>query len=160
MKTIVLATDGSPSAERAAEFAVGLARDTSARLCIAAVWQAPTANYYGYVAFEEIPELEKAEKLRAHGAARVARELAEAEGVDVETFVREGDTVDVISQTATDCGASIVVVGSHGWGPLRRLVFGSVSTGLLHHAPCPVVVVRTDPERSTRTSARKERALA
>jgi nucleotide-binding universal stress UspA family protein len=48
----------------------------------------------------------------------------------------------MIAQTATNCDASLIVVGSHGWGPIRRLVFGSVSTALLHHAPCPVLVVR------------------
>jgi hypothetical protein len=34
------------------------------------------------------------------------------------------------------------VVGSHGWGPLKRALFGSVSTGVLHHAKRPVLVVR------------------
>jgi nucleotide-binding universal stress UspA family protein len=39
-----------------------------------------------------------------------------------------------------------VVIGSHGWGAIRRLVFGSVSSALLHHAPCPVLVARLDEE--------------
>jgi nucleotide-binding universal stress UspA family protein len=128
-------------------------------LCVAAVWHAPTANY-GYIPFAKIPDPEKAEKERAYGAAGSAVEMAEAEGVPAESFVCEGDPVDVISQTATDCGASLVVVGSHGWGPFRRLVFGSVSTGLLHHAPCPVLVVRSDPERPSAEPLREEKALA
>ena len=36
----------------------------------------------------------------------------------------------------------VVVVGAGGAGTLKRLVFGSVSTGVLHHAPCPVLVAR------------------
>ena len=36
----------------------------------------------------------------------------------------------------------MIVVGNHGWNAIRRAVFGSVSAGLLHEAPCPVVVVR------------------
>ena len=35
-----------------------------------------------------------------------------------------------------------LVIGSHGWGAVKRAVFGSVSTGVLHHAACPVLVVR------------------
>jgi nucleotide-binding universal stress UspA family protein len=35
-----------------------------------------------------------------------------------------------------------LVIGSHGWGVVRRTLFGSVSNGVLHHAHCPVLVVR------------------
>jgi nucleotide-binding universal stress UspA family protein len=34
----------------------------------------------------------------------------------------------------------LLVIGSHGWRALKRAVFGSVSTGVLHHATCPLVV--------------------
>jgi nucleotide-binding universal stress UspA family protein len=37
-----------------------------------------------------------------------------------------------------------LVIGSHGWGVVKRAVFGSVSTGVLHHARCPVLVVRAE----------------
>jgi nucleotide-binding universal stress UspA family protein len=159
MNSIVLATDGSPSAEKATRVAIELARETGARLCVSAVWHAPLATY-SYAPLTASPDIDKAKKEHAYDAANSAVERAEAEGVEAESFVREGDPVDMISQTATDCGASLLVVGSHGWGPVRRLVFGSVSTGLLHHAPCPVLVARSDPEAAAPESAEEEKTVA
>jgi nucleotide-binding universal stress UspA family protein len=42
--------------------------------------------------------------------------------------------------------ADVIVLGAHGWGALKRIVFGSVSTAVLHSAPCPVMVVRDEAE--------------
>jgi nucleotide-binding universal stress UspA family protein len=147
MNPIVLATDGSPSAEKATRLAVELARETGSRLCVVAAWHTPLTNY-SWAPVTALPEVEEAEKKRAHDAATAALELAQAAGVDAESFVRNGEPARVISQTAKNCDASFVVVGSHGWGTVRRLVFGSVSSALLHRAPCPVLVARLDEETS------------
>ncbi len=139
--------------------AVDLAREMGARLCVAAAWQAPL-TIYPYAPEDEVSKLERVERRRATNAARAAVDRAKLEGVEAESFVREGDPVDIVSQTAADTGAELIVVGSHGWGALRRLVFGSVSTALLHEAPCPVLVARRHgqtPEDSTREN---EEALA
>jgi nucleotide-binding universal stress UspA family protein len=137
MKSIILATDGSPSAADATTQAVELARATEARLFVVSVWHAGSASPEG-----ALPESKRAAKERAYEAAGVAVEVARAAGIEAESFVLEGDAVDRICESAADTKASLLVVGSHGFGPVRRLVFGSVSTALLHHAPCPVLVVR------------------
>jgi len=54
--------------------------------------------------------------------------------------------VDAICAKASAYDAQLIVVGSHGWGAARRLFSGSVSTGLVHSAPCPVLVVRPSSE--------------
>ena len=143
MNPIVLATDGSPSAERATQVAVDLAREGGARLLVVSAWRAPSAIYSSSPQ-AMMPAVERKELHRATAAARAGVELAEAQGVEAESFVRNGEPVAVISQTARYGEASLVVVGSHGWGPVRRLVLGSVSARLLRHAPCPVLVVRED----------------
>jgi nucleotide-binding universal stress UspA family protein len=159
MQPIVLATDGSPTAEEATAVAIDLARDTGAKLCVAAAWEAPL-TVYPYAPVSAVPELERAERARATDAARTAIARATEAGIVAESFVREGDPVDIVSETARNTSASLIVVGSHGWGRLRRLVFGSVSTALLHEAPCPVLVARHDVSKTKWSAAPKEKALA
>jgi len=48
----------------------------------------------------------------------------------------------MIIESATNWGADLIVVGSHGRGFWGRVMLGSVSDAILHHAPCSVLVVR------------------
>jgi nucleotide-binding universal stress UspA family protein len=138
MNSIILATDGSPTAADATTRAAELARATGAKLYVVSVWHAGLTTYSSTA----LPESKRAAKEQACEAASAAVEVARAAGIEAESFVLEGDAVDRICESVADTGASLLVVGSHGFGPVRRLVFGSVSTALLHHAPCPVLVVR------------------
>ncbi len=155
MNPIVLATDGSPSAAKATDLAIDLASETGAKLWIVAAWEG-ILTVYPYAPYGPIPDVDEAEAHRATTAASDARKRAEEAGVEVETVVREGRPVDILSETAKATGASMIVVGSHGWGALRRLAFGSVSTDLLHHAPCPVLVARFVPTEADLEAAKKE----
>jgi nucleotide-binding universal stress UspA family protein len=150
MKPILLATDGSPSAAEATREAVELARALGAPLVATAVEHvtAPSYGYYGYA--EVYSELRKAETEHVHAVlADVARRAAEAE-VTCETVALEGVVVDEICRLARERNAAMIVIGAHGWGAIKRLVFGSVSLGVLHEAPCPVLVARSpDPGETT-----------
>jgi nucleotide-binding universal stress UspA family protein len=53
--------------------------------------------------------------------------------------------VDQILQLADERDAALIVLGSHGWGAIKRMWFGSVSTRVLHDAHRPVLVVPSDP---------------
>jgi nucleotide-binding universal stress UspA family protein len=67
---------------------------------------------------------------------------ARALGGDVARRVEYGDAASEICRVAEDEGFDAIVVGSHGSGFVKRVLLGSVSAHLLHHAPCPVLVVR------------------
>lgn len=151
MNTILLATDGSPSAARATETAIELARASGTPLHVVAAWSIP-ASAFGYAPLVIVPEVGEAERQKAEEAVAAAVEQAQAAGVEASSSVREGEPVEEICAAAREQHASLVVVGAHGWGAIRRLVFGSVSTGVLHHAPCPVLVVRGD-DRASETAA-------
>lgn len=65
-----------------------------------------------------------------------------ARGLTVEGRVVDGPPVDAILDLAASSGADLIVVGSRGLGLTKRIVLGSVSTALVTHAPCAVLVVR------------------
>jgi nucleotide-binding universal stress UspA family protein len=65
-----------------------------------------------------------------------------AGGLTVETAVREGDPAHAIVQEAKEWGADVIVLGSHGYTGIKRLVLGSVAQAVVNQAPCSVEVVR------------------
>jgi nucleotide-binding universal stress UspA family protein len=141
MARILLATDGSPSAAKAAEEAVRLARATGWPLTIVTAWHIPVTGfaYDPLVAVDDLIESVRESATRAlDEAARAAR----GAGVAPDTKLVEGAPADRICELAESLGATMIVIGSHGWGAVRRLLFGSVSWAVLHHASCPVLVVR------------------
>jgi nucleotide-binding universal stress UspA family protein len=143
MKPLMLATDGSPTAEKATEVAIDLARVLDTELVIVSVWDIA----YTAVGFAPMPITgefamageEEAQKIVAEAAVR-----AEEAGVEAQTVVVRGFPVDEICGAAKRFSPRFLVLGSHGWGVVKRALFGSVSTGVLHHATCPVLVVPTD----------------
>jgi nucleotide-binding universal stress UspA family protein len=151
MNPIILATDGSPSAAEATTWAVELARETASRLFVVSVWHAGATTYPS--SSTALPEKKRIAKEHACAAVSAAVEVAAAAGVDTESFVLEGDAVERICESAVDTDASLVVVGSHGFGAVRRFVSGSVSTGLVHRAPCPVLVVRPAEDGALQAAA-------
>jgi len=153
MRPILLATDGSPSARKATEEAIALAKATGWRLAAIAVWQVALTNF-AFDPVAVVPEVAEAEEARARRALAAAADAARAAGLELEEIVAEGDPVEAICETAADRDAALVVIGSHGWGTIRRLLFGSVSGGVLHHSERPVLVVRGDAApRETRAAA-------
>lgn len=154
-RPILLATDGSPSAEPAQREALDLALRLDAPLLVVSVAHTalPKVGYADYGYTNVIAELTVAERHRVEKLLATIAEAAEAEGVSCSTVVAEGLIVEEICRKASEYDVQLIVVGSHGWGAARRLFSGSVSTGLVHEAPCPVLVVRTPP-------ASKEHAVA
>jgi nucleotide-binding universal stress UspA family protein len=146
VNTILLATDGSVSARAATREAIELAQATGWPLHILTVWDLPTLAGYGYApgAYVPVHELCEAEEEHANEVVKRAVETASKAGVTATSSIRKGYAADEICEAAEELGAALVVMGAHGWGAFKRLVFGSVSTGVLHHAKGPVLVVRAD----------------
>ena len=138
MKTIILATDGSDTAAAATATAIDLATEQDAKLVVVAAWDLVyTPMSYAPV----VPDWDRIEEPDAERVTEAAAEQARAAGVRAEAIIRRGYPVEQICRLAHERDAAMIVLGTHGWGPLRRMVFGSVSTGVLHNAKCPVLVV-------------------
>jgi nucleotide-binding universal stress UspA family protein len=152
METVLLATDGSTSARKATDVAIELAAALDASLRIVAVWRQPVYEF-GHVPVLYTPELACAQQEHAERAVEEAVTAAEAAGVTAAPEVREGDACDEICAAAEDAGGGMIVLGAHGWGAVRRMLFGSVSSAVLHHASCPVLVVRGEAREDERQPA-------
>lgn len=143
-RPILLATDGSPSAAEAERKALELAQLLDVTLLVVSVAHTtlPAVGYSGYGYANVVAELTDAEHHRVAQVLESVAETAEAAGVRCFTFAGEGVPVEEICRVAGDRDAQLIVAGSRGWGAARRLLSGSVSTGLVHTAPCPVLVIR------------------
>jgi nucleotide-binding universal stress UspA family protein len=83
---------------------------------------------------------------RENAAERLAEVAAAfANGKLPMTEIRSGDAVAGLLEAASDEGADLIVVGSHGTGSMERFLLGSVSQQVLCHAPCSVLIVRGHP---------------
>ncbi|WP_380165040.1 universal stress protein [Jannaschia sp. R86511] len=138
---VVVGLDGSPAAARV----LGTARDEAAALgatltVVAAVPPLPST-------VADTVRVHEAERARADRARLRLATMIEAADVDrlpsVDLRVEADTAADVLVRHAR--GARLLVVGTRGHGALRRLLLGSVSRAVLHHAPCPVLVVRPVP---------------
>ena len=82
------------------------------------------------------------EEERQQAALTEAKALLAERGIEARSTAPVGDAAEEIVRVAGESGADLVVLGARGLNPLERLVLGSVSTKVLHQAPCDVLVVR------------------
>ena len=92
------------------------------------------------------PELDDQTKPAEELVERIANELGDA-GFKVHAAVEVGDIREKIIDRASDWGADLIVVGSHGRSGIQRFLLGSVAEFVARHAKCSVEIVRT-PVRS------------
>ena len=134
---IVVAYDGSEPARRALDRAAALASQGASVTVVSAVSvQHPAAigRTAGPVDPDELQE-------RNRELAEAERLLAER-GVHAKAIEVVGDPPDAIVEAAKEAGADLIIVGTRGQSLAKRLMLGSVSTGIVHHAHCDVLVVR------------------
>jgi nucleotide-binding universal stress UspA family protein len=154
-RPILFATDGSPSAEEAQKEAFELAQRLDAPLVVVSVAHAtlPAVGYAGYGYSNIVAELTQAERKRVTELLATIATAACAAGLSCTTVLGDGFAVEEICKVASKQDAQLIVVGSHGWGAARRFLSGSVSTGLVHSAPCPVLVVRPHEQAGLHVAA-------
>ncbi|TQM36922.1 universal stress protein [Pseudonocardia cypriaca] len=139
---VVVGVDGSPISEAALAFAFEAAATRQVPLVAVHAWhdtvfEASVAPLLDWDAIEADERRILAERLAGWGGKYPDVEVQRA-------LVRDRPAHALIEQ-ATAIAAQLVVVGSHGRGSAAGLVLGSTSHTVLHHAPCPVAVVRADP---------------
>lgn len=150
---ILVPSDGSPCAIRAATFAGGLARLTSAHVTLLVVhdldvYALHTEGLVAWPGAGGLSSLSHAD-VEADVTERISQPIfartLDALGQLPEPAICDevwGHVAETICQVAKSREADLVVIGSRGRSAFSALMLGSVSTQVLHHAPCPVTVVR------------------
>ena len=95
----------------------------------------------GYVHEIDAAALKKANEVVTDAESKIRQALS-VPSVRLTTKVVQLPPRRAIVDEAQEWGADLIVIGSHGYGFWHRALLGSVSTGVVHHAPCSVLVVR------------------
>ena len=144
MKRILVATDGSEAADRAVDYAAGLAKREKADLLVVNVvggYGLPQKAMLQLTRSEQAWLKEFLESLSAETLTK-ARERARAAGADqIQLESRAGDVAQSVIAIAKEKAADVIVVGKRGAGLVERLLLGSVSEKVVRLAPLPVIVV-------------------
>jgi len=151
---VLVPLDGSEHSYRALEIAVQIAKKFEAKITLIHVYsvgirpvvmpEPTTLTPVGIPVMAPTDVSKIAEATRKAGAAILAdgEEKVKAEGIEVEALLKEGHSVQEIIKTAKEGSFDLIVIGARGISKIREIILGSVSDGVVHNAPCPVLVVK------------------
>ena len=144
---ILVPTDGSKAAQRAARYAVDLAKQLKASIIALSVidkrsFTGPTVPARK-TARHVIEPIEDYLREAAEGYAGEIGKLCDKNGVQAKTVITAGHPVEDIVKEASKAKADLIIMGSHGKSALAVAVLGSVTYGVIHKdTKIPVLVVR------------------
>ena len=144
MSGILVGVDGSDHSRHALSWAMHEAAHHNVRLTVMAVHQGPVPS--ATQVYWNVPNLPD-RSFDAERARAAIQEMVDAVAKEIgerppEVFINvvSGDPAEELVNSSRD--ADLLVVGSRGSGVFAQLLMGSVSSKVMHHAACPVVVVR------------------
>jgi nucleotide-binding universal stress UspA family protein len=135
---ILVPTDGSSYALLAGQHAVYLAKSLGASVIALNVIETDMAFHSGIHYADEIAQMEKS----GQKATESVKALCAEAGVASKEIVARGSPVPTILKVADEEHASLIVMGTVGMSAVERVLLGSVSGKVSHHAHCPVLLVR------------------
>lgn len=139
-RPIVVGIDGSTGAHRALAWAAAEARLRGCRLDVIAAWSLPVQWAQGYNVEWAVDSAALAEQADARAHEMLAEVVGDGDLPDwVNIVVIEGAAAQILVKASAT--AEMIVVGTRGLGGISRMLLGSVSNEVVHHAACPVVVV-------------------
>ena len=151
---ILVPTDGSEHSMNALETAIQIAMRFHGKITLIHVYSVSVTPIIipepSTLTPPATPILAPVEMSRVAEASRNAgnrilsdgAEKAKAARVEVETVLVEGHTVQEITRAAKEGGFDLIVIGARGLSHIRILLLGSTTDGVMHHATCPVLVVK------------------
>jgi len=140
-KRILIATDGSETANEAADFGIDMVGCSGTKIYVLYVID---TTPYRSVPLDQIWSKETLDEFErvGHEATSYVEKIGKAAGVEVESRVLKGNPAEKIVNFAEDNNIDMIIVGSLGKSRYERIVLGSVSEKVVRHAKVPVLVVR------------------
>ncbi|MEU8836564.1 universal stress protein [Streptomyces sp900116325] len=135
-RLIVVGVDGSEVSKEALRWAARHAERTGAVLRVVTAWRLPPT--YGYL--PDYSDVDFAAGARETLDSAINAVLGPTPQLSVDARVEEGHPAPVLLAAARK--ADLLVVGSRGHGAFAEMLLGSTAQHCVHHAPCPVLVVR------------------
>ena len=142
---IMVAFDGSKDAAKAVSLAASLSLKFGAELTLIHVFASPTIAFSAASGMPtpDYSDLEDAAKDAGQKILSRGLKLASDAGVKPRgELIEASSVVEAIVDFAAKYGADLIVVGTRGMTGFKKLILGSVSSGLISHAHCPVLVAR------------------
>jgi nucleotide-binding universal stress UspA family protein len=144
-KNIVVAFDGSKYSERAVQVASTISAKYGAKVTLVHVYRSPSTIFAPGpgMPVPDFADLEDAAEETGKGVLSRGLELASRSGAKAKgELIESSSIVEAIVTYASQEKVDLIVVGTRGMTGFKKLLLGSVSTGVVSHAKCPVLVVR------------------
>lgn len=147
---ILVGIDGSDKSLEAADYSITLAKNMGAQLIILNVLETEPW-YYGEKAYEwaspeELDKVYESEKTKIHKILDDIKQKAKLASIPSKTEIlmipRTEDAVKPIVKYAEDKEIDLIVVGTRGRTGIKSMLLGSVASGVVTYAHCPVIVVK------------------
>jgi nucleotide-binding universal stress UspA family protein len=148
---IVVGVDGSASSEAALRWALKQAHLTGAVVEAVTAWEFPVL--YGYPA-PVIDGVDYADLAAQIAKEAIAEATSGAEAGPISYKVVQGNAASALLKESV--GADLLVVGSRGHGGFVEALLGSTGQHCVHHATCPVVVIRAASDQEANTGERTD----
>jgi nucleotide-binding universal stress UspA family protein len=141
--SIVVGSDGSPTAEIALGRAIELASASGAHLHVVSAYSPTPSHVSGGAPTAESYEYAAGPSFKADSVLERAMSRAGSENVEVEQHAPKGNPADGLLKIAEENDADLIVIGSVGMHGAKR-IFGSVPNRVSHKSNCDVLIVNTD----------------
>jgi len=142
---IIVAFDGSKDSANAVRMGCSLGSEYKSEVTVVHVYSSPAVGFSSAsgMPIPDYRDLEEAKKDTAKGVLSRGLQLASAEGIKARgELIEASSVVEALVEFATNEKADLIVAGTRGMTGFKKLILGSVSSGLVNHAPCPVLIVR------------------
>ena len=137
---ILIAVDGSEVSYRALDAALFLSEKLGSKITAIHVMEnVPTVYIESQKVLDELLEARKNESQKILDECSL---IATKKGITLTTNLLEGDPASTILEFSQSEKYDVIIIGSRGMGKFKELILGSVSSKVIHHSSCPILLIR------------------